>query len=560
MSFSFTKKYIFALSIIALFSVIAYLYLTDNISSRANDAEMINLTGKQRMLSQRIALYAMSHEYEKLEYTVYLMEEIHKYLISINMSNNIKKIYFDEPTLLDYNVKKYISSARSFIKNKDSESLNYILKNSESLSENQDIIVLEYQNNAEEKIQDLLVTELYIVSFIMLTLVFEAFFIFRPINNSIMKKTQELLYEKEYSDMITQINTNAIIVVDNNLEVLTFNKSAEYIFGFSEKEMLHTKLIDDRIIPIKYLKAHYDGLVEFMKYGELKNKDAVFELEGKRKDKTTFPIRISFGIRIEKEKKIVVANIQDISKEKDKDALIVQQSRFAAMGEMIGNIAHQWRQPLSAISAISSGTKIKYQNNLIGDEELEKSFDKIKDYTLHLSKTIDDFRGFLSHDREIELFKVRELIDKLKNLVDAMYTDNNIKLHIDIKDDDIEINGSSSELSQVYLNILHNAKDILIENNIQDKNVLIKVQREEKNILISVYDNAGGIPENIKLKIFEPYFTTKHKSQGTGIGLFMSKRIIEQHYHGSLRAKNDNFFIDDKKYFGASFNVRIKLS
>ena len=559
-SLSFTKKYIFALSLIALFSIAAYLNLITLIDSQSNDAKIINISGKQRMLSQKIALYAINYKTKKLKETVELMDSSHSYLLSLKMSSELTNIYFSKPIMLNEKVKEYILRARSFLKNRDGKSLSYILNNSQNLLKDLDSAVSIYQKNNELKTKKLKNNELFIVLFIMLTLLFEALLIFRPANNSVKRNTKELKSQKEYSDMITQINTNAIIAINENFEILTFNKSAEDMFGYSAEEMLYTKLIDDKIIPLKFLKHHNDGLADVMKNEKLKNIDAVFELEGQRKDRTLFPIRISFGAKIEKDNKVIVANIQNITKEKEKDSLIMEQSRFAAMGEMIGNIAHQWRQPLSSISTISSGAKLRYKNNLISDEELENTFEKIKDHTKYLSKTIDDFRDFLKDDNTQELFNINAIIDKSIMLTSAIYNDSNIELIIKKSDEDVMVIGSGSQLSQVFLNILNNAKDALIEKDFKRKIVQVEVEKNNDYVLIKIQDNAQGIPDNIKDKIFDPYFTTKHKSQGTGIGLFMSKKIISQYFNGNITVKNKDFLLNKEEFFGAEFKIRINFT
>ncbi len=558
-SLSFTKKYIFALSLIAVFSVSSYLNLARLIDSQANDGQIINISGKQRMLSQKIALFAINYKTKNLQETVDMMDKSHSYLISLKMSDELRKIYFSPPILLDKKVKEYIARGRSFLKNRDGKSLSYILKNSQPLLKDLDLAVSVYQKETELKTKKLKTTEFFIVLFILVTLVFEALFIFRPANNSVKRKTKELKSQKDYSDMITQINTNAIIAVDENFDILTFNKSAEDMFGYTAEEMLYTKLIDDRIIPLKFLDRHNDGLKNFMQTGKLKHEDVVFELQGQHKDKTIFPIRISFGVKLEGGSKIVVANIQNITKEKKKDSLIMEQSRFAAMGEMIGNIAHQWRQPLSSISTMATGAKLRYKNNLISDEELDDTFVKIKEHTQHLSKTIDDFRDYLKHDKKTELFDLSEVIEKSISLTYASYKDNNINLSFENSYEKFILNGSGSELSQVFLNILNNAKDVLLEKEIDDKLVNIKVSKENDVAIVNIYDNAGGIPNDIKEKIFDPYFTTKHKSQGTGIGLFMSKKIITQHFDGDIFVQNREFKIKNQKYYGAEFTIKIKF-
>ena len=559
-SFSFTKKYIFALALIAILSTLGYLNLTHLIKSQTKDAELINVSGRQRMLSQEIPLFALSYKENSFKKAISLMEKSHNDLISRKMSKELHDIYFSKPVMLDAKVKEYIARANSFLNNRDGRSLSYLLNNSQKLLKDLDYAVSVYQNEAEARTKELQQNEFYILLLTLFTLAFEALFIFRPANSIINTKTKELNAQKEYADMITQINTNAIIAINSNLEILTFNKSAERIFGYSAKEMLHTKLNDDKIIPLKFLDAHNKGLLEFMKTGELKHKDTVFQLEAQRKDKTVFPIRISFGAKAEKDKKIVVANIQDISNEKEKDELIIQQSRYAAMGEMIGNIAHQWRQPLSSISTLASGSRIRYKNHLISDEELDETFAKIKEYTVHLSQTIDDFRDFYKNNKAKELFKIEDVVKKSITLVEATYVENNIELVFNQKkEEELLVNGSSSQLSQVFLNILNNAKDALKEKSIEKKIVYIEIFKEDADIVVNITDNAGGIPQDVAAKIYEPYFTTKYKSQGTGIGLFMSKRIIEQLFGGSLNNKNREFSVDSKTYFGASFSIRLPI-
>ncbi|NOR57542.1 MAG: GHKL domain-containing protein, partial [Sulfurimonas sp.] len=148
--------------------------------------------------------------------------------------------------------------------------------------------------------------------------------------------------------------------------------------------------------------------------------------------------------------------------------------------------------------------------------------------------------------------------DKSIMLTEAMYKDNHINLILRSSKLKIMVNGNSSELSQVFLNILNNAKDALKEKEIKNSIVLIEVVVEDEYVVVKIHDNAGGIPDDIKTKIFEPYFTTKHKSQGTGIGLFMSKKIITKHFNSTIEVENREFSVDSEKYFGAEFSIKIK--
>lgn len=558
-SLSFTKKYLFALSLIAVFSLLGFSNLTYLIDSQQDDAELMNLSGRQRMLSQKIAFYAVIYKQKQLQATIDLMDKSHKDLLSKPMSKTIHDIYFSKPTNLDEKVVEYIKSANSFVAIRDGKSLTYLLKNSQKLLKDLDDAVSIYQNEAEERTKQLQINELYIILLTLTTLLLEALFIFRPANRKMNSKTEELKTQKDFENMITQTNSNAIIAVNEKFEILIFNKSAEKMFGYDASEVLYTQLTDTKIIPTKFLQKHNKGLDNFMKSGQLKNQDMTLELEGQRKDKTIFPIRISFGAKVDKNTKTIVANIQDITSEKDKDNLIIQQSRYAAMGEMIGNIAHQWRQPLSSISAIATGANIRYKNNLISDEELDTTFVKIKEHTIHLSQTIDDFRDFFKNDKTSEQFNINDVVKKSISLIEASYIENKIKLSIEKEETELLVNGSSSQLSQVFLNIFNNAKDALIENNIENKIVHLEILKDSEYVIINIHDNAGGISDEVSVKIYEPYFTTKHKAQGTGIGLFMSKRIVEQLFDGTLMNENKEFEIENKKYFGVSFSIKIKL-
>ena len=510
------------------------------------------------MLSQQIALFAIDYKLEELQHNINLMEFGHNYLISLTMSKKLRKIYYGIPMKLDFRVKEYIKHAKQYYHNQNGISLTYIIKNSQKLLEDLDNSVLQYQLESESKVSKLKDIELYIFLLTLFILICEAIFIFKPANTNINNKTKALIDERNYSDTITESNTNAIIAVGSDFKIKTYNKSAESIFGFSKEEMIgHDALLN--IVPKLYQNAHKMGLTQFFRTGRFKFNNQVLELTALRKNGETFPIRISFGANESEKEKIVVANIQDITDEFDKDAKILQQSRYAAMGEMIGNIAHQWRQPLSSISTISSGAKIRKQANLISDDEILDVFDKITNQTKYLSQTIDNFRNFFKKSKSENTFEIFAVINQAISLTEATFKNNSIKVIVDNKYDSQMCKGNEGELSQVFMNLLNNSKDALIENAIDLKTVYIKINQEENNAVIHYYDNARGIKDDIITKVFEPYFTTKHKSQGTGIGLFMSKEIVEKHFMGSITVSNKEFNINTHKYFGACFVIKIPL-
>lgn len=226
------------------------------------------------------------------------------------------------------------------------------------------------------------------------------------------------------------------------------------------------------------------------------------------------------------------------------------------MGEMIGNIAHQWRQPLSTISTIASGIKLEDELNLMTKDKMYKNLDLIVSNTKHLSDTIEDFRNFFKKDKTKTNFVLKNIIEKVISLMSASLKNKDIKIKLDI-DENIELYTLENELTQAILNILNNSKDALLEKELACKIIKIKAYKKEEKIYIEVYDNGGGISESIIDKIFEPYFTTKFQSQGTGIGLYMTRTIIVGHMKGKIQAMNTNLECDGKDYKAALIQIVI---
>jgi len=221
----------------------------------------------------------------------------------------------------------------------------------------------------------------------------------------------------------------------------------------------------------------------------------------------------------------------------EEQALMKQQAKMAAMGEMIGNIAHQWRQPLNALSALNVGLGFKYKMGLLTREEMEKFKEKSNHIIQNMSATIDDFTNFFQPNKFKETFKVNSAIEGAIRFVSDAYMEHNIKI-LHCTNLDIQISSYKNELMQVLLNIFNNSKDAFIEKGIENPLLSINTIQGEDEVRIEIQDNAGGIDEEIIERIFEPYFTTKFKSQGTGIGLYMSKMIIEKSMQGTLSSEN----------------------
>jgi nitrogen fixation/metabolism regulation signal transduction histidine kinase len=241
---------------------------------------------------------------------------------------------------------------------------------------------------------------------------------------------------------------------------------------------------------------------------------------------------------------------EELTKSKKQEALLIHQSRSAAMGEMIGAIAHQWRQPLNALALVQQNLKIRFQMGTLDEEFMDKSMEKSDRLIQKMSTTIDDFRNFFKPNKNVEAFNVKAVIQATVELLEAQLKNHSISLDLNCPDD-INMVGLSGEFSQVVLNLINNAKDVLIEQKSSFPAITINVTRQEhKQIQVIVKDNAGGVPADIFDKIFDPYFTTKEEGKGTGIGLYMSKIIIENNMGGLLHVFNDDE--------GANFVIQLK--
>jgi len=248
--------------------------------------------------------------------------------------------------------------------------------------------------------------------------------------------------------------------------------------------------------------------------------------------------------------------INDITHEKKRDQLLNERSKLASMGEMIGNIAHQWRQPLSIISTASTGMQLQKEYNILTDEIFNEACNKINENVQYLSQTIDDFRDFIKDDKVLKDFKLNDNIDSFYHLMQASAKDNEINIKLDIQND-IITHGSSNELQQCFINLFNNSKDAFISNNISEKLIFISAKQEKENIVITFKDNANGIDEKIINKIFEPYFTTKHQYQGTGLGLSMTYKIITESFKATIEVKNTQYSYMNKQYKGAEFVIKL---
>ncbi|MRR34221.1 PAS domain S-box protein [bacterium] len=254
------------------------------------------------------------------------------------------------------------------------------------------------------------------------------------------------------------------------------------------------------------------------------------------------PVEVTANYLEHDGKKLSAGYFRDISARKTMEAslrktdlLLVQQSRQAAMGEMINYIAHQWRQPLNVIGLLVQAMRADYVDGESSHEGVEHSVEQILNLIRHMSSTIDDFRDFFKADKEPKPFNLKDTASRAVSFISDTLTLNSIKLTIEAEDDLI-VTGYPNEFSHVLLNILNNAREALTDRHIPSPRIIIRIHHEGERNVITIRDNAGGISPEIIGRLFEPYVTTKES--GTGIGLYMSKTIIEKRMQGSIVAYN----------------------
>ncbi len=343
------------------------------------------------------------------------------------------------------------------------------------------------------------------------------------------KKIKEITKEiKEKNEKFKRIMNNAmeaVIISDENLLIVDGNKTAEKIFGYKLEEVKGKSLLE--FTP----KDEQNEL--FNNYERLEP----VEIVRKRKDGSQIVCLATRTFYTENSKKYRVSMLVDITKFKKQEEMLAQQSKSVAMGEMIGNIAHQWRQPLNALSLYISNLVLDYEFKELNDEKIKEFEEHTTKLIQGMSQTINDFTEFLKPDKIKKEFSLIECLNDSIKFIEASYKTNEIEIENNIKKD-IKLFGVKSELEQVFMNIFNNSKDAFKERKIENRKVIISAKEKENQIIIVFRDNAGGVDEKIIHRLTEPYFSTKFASHGTGLGLYMSDMIIRNTFKGELIMKN----------------------
>ena len=397
----------------------------------------------------------------------------------------------------------------------------------------------------------------------------------RLINNEIEKKNRQIAKQKELFEKLYNKSSDGVLLLKNK-KITDCNEAATKILHYSKEELIGKYFYE--ISPKFQADGQSSNLKSINKINEaLKNGISSFEWMHTSKDHkklwidivlTSIEINNNLVIhtvirdinkRKEMERKLEVLTYnleerikKEIEKNKEKTAQLIQQSRFAQMGEMISMIAHQWRQPLTAITATTNNLLLKnILNKEVPKEILEEELNLITEYTQHLSFTIDDFRNFFKSDNEKVDSKIEDIIEKAINIIKTSFEAKDINLITNYKFNE-NINMYTTEIQQVILILLKNAEDALVDNEIKNKTIEIITYKENDFAIIEIQDNAGGIASDIIYKIFDPYFSTKKAKEGTGIGLYMSKIIINDHCKGEITASNNQD--------GAIFKIKLPLN
>jgi len=380
-------------------------------------------------------------------------------------------------------------------------------------------------------------------------------------------QTKEIEYQKE--QIINQDNlrnayivynnaNDGILITDANCKIIDVNKSFTSNTGYTLKEVYgkNPRILSSKMYDKQFYKNMWDQ-IESDNYwhGEIINKD---------KNGSLYTESLTINKVIEGNTvKNYIGVFTNITFQKaqenllhEKEQLLFRQSKMAAMGEMLENIAHQWRQPLSIISTASTGSLLEMEYGLLDKDKEKERFELINDTTQHLSKTIDDFRNFFKPNKNKEEFLINHAIEQSLKILSSKFKNRNI--HVITNIENITIIGYQSELIQVIMNLLNNARDALEEKEKNKRFIFIDVLSSKNDSILTIKDSGGGIPEHITDKIFDPYFTTKHKAQGTGIGLYMSEEIVTKHLDGIITVNNVTFEHEGIKLTGAEFKIIFK--
>jgi len=367
-------------------------------------------------------------------------------------------------------------------------------------------------------------------------------------NDELLEKEQKLSNSNEEYQLLFYDAPVAYLIIDKSFLIIQYNKKANECFRISLNPLVKKAFFS--LFSISFLKDFLKWIAneEYIASSfELDMKYSKNELRRFKLFANKYPlndnylllslidIHEEYLLKKDLEKEVIKKTEQNLKQYQ----ILQHQTKLAAMGEMIANIAHQWRQPLNILSAYNIDIMIKYKNKKLNDTIMENFSSKSENLIKNMNNTIESFINFFKPDKKQVNFYIFEVLNESFNFIKESFYSNNISLEINCNKD-LQYKGYKNELEQVVLIILNNSKDAFLS---QEKDGLISInvlKNRNESISIEFIDDAGGIQEDIIDRIFEPYFTTKHKNQGTGIGLYMTKVIIEESMKGTIKIKNTN--------------------
>ncbi|WP_207561951.1 PAS domain-containing sensor histidine kinase [Sulfurimonas aquatica] len=349
------------------------------------------------------------------------------------------------------------------------------------------------------------------------------------------------------------IDASTIVsMADINGDIIYVNDAFVTISGYSREELIgspHSIIRHPDSSPEVFKEMWATLLAKKPWHGSLKNlsknKEVYYVdttinpvLSSKGKIKKFIAMRQDITELIHLNETLENRIFDELKKNAEKSEYLLRQSRLAQMGEMISMIAHQWRQPLTSISSISATLSLDILLDAYNKEFFQERIESIAAITQHLSSTIDDFRNFYKSNKKATTTTIQDIVEGCLKIIGKTLEGKSICIeHLNLETP-IKITTYENELKQVIINILKNAEDVFSEKNQQDAKIWISCENRGDHAVLGIEDNAGGIPEDILPKIFDPYFSTKHEKDGTGLGLYMSKTIIEEHCKGKISVHN----------------------
>lgn len=402
-----------------------------------------------------------------------------------------------------------------------------------------------------------IINDLKDVVWLLMVLIFIALIVFLYNNHMMSKKQQELNRFKK----AVENSDNIILITDKNQKIKYVNEAFEKVTGYKMSEVLGKS--PSILKSYQKSESFYEDLRDTINAG----KKWKGEFINKSKDgKITFEKASITPITNEKgEIEEYLAIKLDITKEKEtnellreKEKLLAQQSKMAAMREMLESIAHQWRQPLSTISTAASGITLNKEYDTLSDEQLSEYIDVIVDNTQYLSSTIDNFKNYFNTKSTRTTFNLEETVHKVLDLVG--YRLNESKTKVILQCDEVMVEGLENEFIQALINMINNSLEAFSRNEIKEKYIFIDVLKEKRSAIVRVKDNAGGVTQDVIEHVFEPYFTTKHQATGTGMGLFMVYETITKHFKGEIEIENTQYVYNDINCSGTQILIHVSLS